>query len=135
MGALVSNLSSSTEAETGSKAVLVIDLSQTYREQTRENPIASFSSGDQYDFPGLYDVVRMIRHAKSDSSVKGIYLKCSENANGFATSEELRNALADFKKSKKFIYAYGDIISQKAYYVGNIADKIYCNPNCEFNCK
>lgn len=128
MGALVSNMSSSREVETGSKAVLVVDLSQAYQEQTRENPIASFSSADQYDFPGLYDVVRIIRHAKSDSSVKGIYLKCSENANGFATSEELRNALADFKKSRKFIYAYGDIISQKAYYVSNIADKIYCNP-------
>jgi len=128
MGALVSNLTSSTEAETGSKAILVVDLSQSFQEQTRENPIAAFSSADQYDYPGLYDVVRMIRYAKSDSSVKGIYLKCSDNGNGFATSEELRNALADFKKSKKFIYAYGDVISQRAYYVANIADKIYCNP-------
>ncbi|HTS45889.1 MAG TPA: signal peptide peptidase SppA, partial [Puia sp.] len=43
-------------------------------------------------------------------------------------SEEIRNALLDFKKSGKFVYAYGDLISQKAYYVGNVADKIYCNP-------
>jgi protease-4 len=128
MGALINGLSSSREMSTGSKAVLVLDLGQNFQEQTRENPIALFSAGDQYDYPGLYDVVRMIRYAKSDSSVKGIYIKCSENGNGFATSEELRNALEDFKKSRKFVYAYGDVISQKAYYVANIADKIYCNP-------
>ncbi|MEO5995311.1 MAG: signal peptide peptidase SppA [Chitinophagaceae bacterium] len=128
MGALVSGLTSSDDVATGSKAVLVVDLGQSYQEQTRENPIASFSSGDQYDYPGLYDVIRIIRFAKSDSSVKGIYIKCNDNGNGFATSEELRNALLDFKKSKKFIYAYGDIIPQRAYYIGNIADKIYCNP-------
>ena len=61
MGALISNLSSPSESETGSTAVLVVDLGQTYQEQTRENPIASFSSADQYDYPGLYDVVRMIK--------------------------------------------------------------------------
>ena len=44
------------------------------------------------------------------------------------TTEEIRNALIDFKKSHKFIYAYGDVISLKAYYVANVADKIYCNP-------
>lgn len=125
---LVGTIASPKEVETGSKAVLFIDLNQAYPEQTQENPIAGFSSGDQYDFPGVYDVVRMIRHAKSDSSVKGIYLKCNDNVNGFATSEELRNALADFKKSRKFIYAYGEVIPQKAYYVGNIATRLYCNP-------
>ena len=50
------------------------------------------------------------------------------NASGFAASEELRAALTDFKSSGKFIYAFGDVISQKAYYVANVADRIYCNP-------
>ena len=128
MGALVSSVTSSSDGDTGSKAVLVLDLSQSYQEQSRENPLSAFSPTDQYDYPGLYDMVKMIRYAQADSSVKGIYLKCNENGNGFATSEELRNALKDFKKSNKFIYAYGDVISQKAYYISNIADKIYCNP-------
>lgn len=125
---LISSLASSNQVSTGAKAVLHIDLNQTYLEQTQNNPIAALSTGDQYDFPGLYDMVRLIRHAKSDSSIKGIYLKCNGNQNGFATSEELRNALLDFKKSNKFIYAYGDVISQKAYYVANVATKLYCNP-------
>ena len=46
----------------------------------------------------------------------------------FASSEEIRNALLDFKKSKKFVIAFGDIISQGAYYVASAADKIYANP-------
>jgi protease-4 len=70
----------------------------------------------------------MIAFAKGDSAIKGIYIKCEENANGFAASEEIRNAIIDFKQSKKFVIAYGDVISQKAYYVANVADKVYCNP-------
>ncbi|MEJ7769969.1 MAG: signal peptide peptidase SppA [Chitinophagaceae bacterium] len=125
---LVSTVASSDEVETGSKAVLFIDLNQAFPEQTQENPIAGLSSGDQYDYPGVYDMVRMIRFAKSDSAVKGIYLKCNDNMNGFATTEELRGALLDFKKSNKFIYAYGEVIPQKAYYIGNVATRLYCNP-------
>jgi protease IV len=114
--------------ETGSRAVLVIDLNQSFHEQYQENPLAELGGENQYDIPGIYDAVRLIRHAKLDSSVKGIYLKCNGNLNGFAGSEEIRNALIDFQKSRKFIYAFGDLITQKAYYVANIADKIYCNP-------
>jgi protease IV len=112
----------------GGKGVLYLDLGQGIQEQVQDNPLSNFNSDDQYDMPGLYDMVRLIKYAKTDSSVKGIYLKCAENANGFATSDELRAALLDFKTSKKFIYAYADVISQKAYYVANVADKIYCNP-------
>jgi len=127
IAALASNISSEKPV-VGSKAVLYLDLSQSIGEQTKDNPLAGISSDDQYDIPGLFDMVRLIRHAKTDSAVKGIYLKCANNSNGFATSDELRNALLDFKTSKKFIYAYADVISQRAYYVANVADYVYCNP-------
>ncbi len=119
---------SSDKPVTGSKAVLYLDLSQAIHEQVQENALTGFFNDEQYDLPGLYDMVRLIRYAKTDSAVKGIYLKCADNANGFATSEELRNALLDFKTSKKFIYAYADVINQRAYYIANLADKVYCNP-------
>ncbi|MEP7278053.1 MAG: signal peptide peptidase SppA [Bacteroidota bacterium] len=112
----------------GGRGVLYLDLGQSIQEQVQDNPLSALGSDDRFDTPGLYDMVRLIKYAKTDTTVKGIYLKCSENANGFATSDELRAALLDFKTSKKFIYAYADIISQKAYYLANIADKIYCNP-------
>jgi protease-4 len=107
--------------------VLVIDISERFPEQERKS-VQKLIQGTDEGEKGLYDVVRMIRYAKTDADVKGIYLKVADNANGFAASEELRNALADFKRSGKFIIAYGDMISQKAYYVANVADKIYTNP-------
>ena len=128
LAGIVGSLASSKEVKTGGKAVVVIDLNDAFLEQVKENPLSGFSSGDVYDQPGLFDVVRLIRYAKSDPDVSGIYLKSNGNSNGFATSEEIRNALADFKKSRKFVYAYGDVISEKAYSVANVADKIYCNP-------
>ena len=125
---VIGGMLSPGKPEVGAKAVLVVDLGQNFKEQSVDNPLSDLGSDDQYDVPGLYDVVRLLRHAKEDSAIKGIYLKCNNNPNGFASNEELRYALADFKKSGKFIYAYGDMISQKAYYVATVADKIYCNP-------
>ena len=124
----ISGLASKDKAEIGNKAVLVIDLSTHYPEIAEENPLPSFGGEERYDVPSLYDVVRLISKAKSDSAVKGIYIKTGYNSNGFGSSEEIRKALTDFKTSKKFVYAYADIITQRAYHVANIADRIYCNP-------
>jgi protease IV len=123
----IGGIASKPKVETGSNAVLVLDLNETFGEKPVVDVLAGFSE-NRYNTPGLYDVIRLIRFAKSDSSIKGIYIKASSNANGLGSSEEIRNALLDFKKSQKFIYAFGDVISMKAYYVANISDRIYCNP-------
>jgi protease-4 len=125
---IIGGLTASQRVETGYKAVLWIDLGQMLHEQNQSNPLATIGADDQTDQPGIYDIVRMIRYAKQDSSVKGIYIRANDNPNGFGTCEEIRNALSDFSNSGKFIYAGGDIISQKAYYVASVADKVYCNP-------
>ncbi len=123
------NVLSPEKPDIGSKAVLVVDLGQSYKEVMQDNPLSGLSSDeDEEDIPGLYDLVRILRHAAQDSAIRGIYLKCNSDPNGFASNEEIRHALVDFKKSGKFIYAYGDMIPQKAYYVASVADKIYCNP-------
>ncbi|HYE54423.1 MAG TPA: S49 family peptidase, partial [Chitinophagaceae bacterium] len=124
----ISALATAAKEDAGSKAVLVVDLSIPYQERMQENPLAAFGAEDQYDIPGLYDVVRMINKAGKDSSVKGMLIKANANSNGLAGSEEIRNAIAGFKGNGKFVYAYGDVISQKAYYVSTVADKVYCNP-------
>jgi protease-4 len=125
---IVGTLLSPSRPNVGEKAVLVVDLGQEYKEQAQDNPLADLGSDDEYDVPGVYDVVRIIARAGRDSAIKGIYLKCNSDLNGFATNEEIRLALAEFKKSGKFVYAYGDVVSQRAYAVANVADKIYCNP-------
>lgn len=124
----INGVLSPQKPDVGEKAILVIDLGLTFKEQAQDNPLAELGSDDQYDVPGVYDIVRLVRYAKEDTAIKGIYLKCNNNPNGFATSEEIRNALLDFKNKGKFVYAYGEAIPQKAYYVANTADRIYCNP-------
>jgi protease-4 len=124
----IASATSSDKPIIGRNAVLVLDLTSKFNEQPNNNPVNALLNGADDDMPSLYDMVRMIHHAKADSSVKGLYILCGNNPNGFAASEELRKAVLDFKTSRKFVIAYGETISQKGYYVGNTADKIYCHP-------
>jgi len=132
---VVGGLLSPGRPDVGGKGVLVVDLDQSYKEQVQDNPLSDLGSDDQYDVPGVYDVVRLLKHAAGDSAIKGIYLKCNGDPNGFATNEEIRKALVGFRKSGKFVYAYGEGISQKAYYVASMADRIYCNPKGDLEWK
>jgi protease-4 len=77
---------------------------------------------------GLSDIIASIQQAKKDSKIKGIYIPQAGYSNGMATTEAIRNALIDFKKSGKFIYSYGDIYTQKGFYLVSVADKSYLNP-------
>ena len=102
-------------------------------EQEIASPLASFSSNDELTVPGVYDIVRLIKKAGTDERIKGIYLSAGLNPNGFASCEEIRNALHDFKKSGKFIFAYSEMMNQKSFYVANVADKVYVNPKGYFD--
>jgi protease-4 len=124
----LASITSPDKPVVGRNAVLVLDLSNKFKERPNDNLISAAFNGTEDDIPSLYDAVQLIHHAVSDSSVKGIYILCGNNSNGFAASEELREALLEFKSKKKFIVAYGEAISQKGYYVGNVADKLYCHP-------
>src|SRR4026209_1793759 len=101
--ALIAGLAKSDKPVVERNSVLVVNLSQPFREQLFESPLASFSSNDELSIPGVYDVVRLIRKAGNDDKIKGIYLMSGISSNGFATSEEIRDALLAFKKSGKFI--------------------------------
>ena len=77
---------------------------------------------------GLRNLLKAITNAKTDPKIEGIYIELSTMPSGFATADAVRRALLDFKTSGKFIVAYGEYASQKAYYVASVADKIYINP-------
>lgn len=125
---LAASASSSDKPVIGTDAVLVLDLSKPYKETVQENPFASLTTDGDFEIPSLFEMVRLIEHAKKDANVKGIYILASSNANGFAASEEIRKALLDFRKSKKFVVAYGETITQKGYSVANVAQKIFVHP-------
>ena len=133
MVGVISSITSKSKPEIASKSILELDLGQLYHERMVESPWSSLSS--ESDAPGVFDVVRLINNAKTDNNIAGIYVRADDNVNGFATSKEIREALLDFKKSKKFILAFGDRMSQKSYYVATAADKVYLNPYGNFDWK
>ncbi len=111
---------------------------------TLDNEIADRAPGNYFsgiDFigskfkkvDGLTEIINNIKKAKDDPNIKGIYLEISYIHAHSATLGEIRNALADFKKSGKFIIAYSDFYTQGSYYLASIADKVYLNPEGGIN--
>ena len=116
--------------EIDSNSVLHIQFTKPITERTPVNPLKDvpFLGLGQDEAIGLNDILADIKKAKTDPDIKGIYLEESTFTSGQATSEEIRNALIDFKKSGKFIIAYSEIYTQSFYYLASVADKVYMNP-------
>ena len=76
----------------------------------------------------LYDALEAIKKAKTDDKIKGISIETDFINAGITQIDDVRAALEDFKKSGKFVYAYGNVVSQPAYYLGSVADKYFLNP-------
>jgi protease IV len=109
-----------------SNSVLTISTSDAINEQSVEGSFDLQGATDET--LGLHDLKKAIEAAKTDEKVKGIYLKLEPGENAWATLYDLRKSLLDFKTSKKFIIAYGDILDQKSMYLATTADKIYVSP-------
>lgn len=112
-------------------SVLKLDLNYHVPEKSVNNPFAAFdiSTMKGKKALGLYDICEAIKAAAKDDKIKGIYIPMGINSSGLATVEVIRNQLKEFKKSGKFVYAYGEYANQKSYYLAAVADKIYLNPN------
>lgn len=118
---------SETQTTVADNSVLTIDLSKTMHERSERNSLAVFSDGDENN-AGVYDAIKALREAKDDSKIKGILIKLNPSRNGWATMQQMRSAIVDFRKSGKFVYAYGENITQGAYYMATAADSIFLNP-------
>ncbi len=123
-------LVASADATQGVKnhSVLVLDLSGAITEQTKDNPIANLI-GTDVSSQGLNDMLSAIKKAGRSSKIDGIYIEAGMLSAGYSSLKELRDALADFKETGKWIVAYGNSYTQGAYYVASLADSIYLNPN------
>ena len=120
-----------------SKSVLVLKLRGNITERDIDNPIPDLSNplNPITSGTGLMGILHSIKKAKQDPKIAGILLNLRSIGAGFASLKEIRDALADFKKSSKFVIAYGEYMSEGAYYLASIAEKIYINPAgiLEFN--
>jgi protease-4 len=128
---------SDTAAIVESNSILKLNLDKPITEITNNNPLEDLNlpiSG-QKESIGLVDIKKAILNAKKDKNIKGIYLQLSSVKAGFATLQEIRNALVDFKTSGKFIYTYGETFSEGAYYLASVSTKIFLTPEglLEFN--
>lgn len=128
MMSIIGMIASGNAAQNVEKnSVFVLNLSGTISEQGSENPLSMFT-GDNSLNSGLNDILSSIKKAKANDDIKGIYIEAGALAANYATLQEIRNALADFRKSGKWIVAYGDFYTQGAYYVASVANKVYINP-------
>lgn len=128
MMSIIGMIASGNAAQNVEKnSVFVLNLSGTISEQGSENPLSMFT-GDNSLNSGLNDILSAIKKAKANDDIKGIYIEAGALMTNYATLQEIRNALDDFRKSGKWIVAYGDFYTQGAYYVASVADKVYINP-------
>lgn len=128
MVGMIASLSSAAEETKTIKdnSILKIDLSMPISERSIATPFDGMSN---YNTPtGLNDILASLKAAANDPKIKGIFLCAPEVSASPATMKEIHDALVNFKKSGKFIYAYSDSYGQNGYYLATTADKIVMNP-------
>ncbi|MET1054117.1 MAG: signal peptide peptidase SppA [Pedobacter sp.] len=127
---VVSSIDEDKSISVLSNSVLYLNLDQSIKERTPNKTLESLpivGNGGQKSI-GFNDLIRALKRAKTDDNITCIYLNVSSPAAGKATLKEIRDALIDFKKSKKKIIAYSEVYTQDAYYLASVADKVYLNP-------
>ena len=129
IAAFVSSISDDKIVDVKANSVLYLNLDQNIKERT---PNSRFDNlpiiGTTEKSIGLRDLLMALKKAKSDPSIKVIYLSVSSPQGGKATLKEIRDAIIDFKKSKKQVIAYSEVYTQDAYYIASAASKVYLNP-------
>ena len=120
--------SSDATTKVKDNSVLVLNMNGNMEERT-ENDLVATLSGMVDTSISLEDILNAVKKAKDNDNIKGIYIEMGMfSSNSPASTQELRDALADFKKSGKWIVAYGDQYTQSSYYLASVADKIWLNP-------
>ncbi len=134
---IASSFDSDKSVVVSDKSVLYLNLDQPILERTPENslPAMSFLGISENKSIGFPDIVKSLKHAQTDDKIKAVYLNVSAPNMGMATMMEVRNAILDFKKSKKPIIAYSEIYSQGAYLLASAASKVYLNPKGDLELK
>ena len=111
-------------------SILRIELTGTVVDRsTPNNPLNQLLGRSEASSQGLDVLIDAIKTAKSDKRIKGIYIEGGTMSSDFATLQELRGALVDFKSSGKFIVSYADSYTQGAYYIASVGDRVLINPS------
>ncbi|RLD58247.1 MAG: signal peptide peptidase SppA [Bacteroidetes bacterium] len=131
MGFVLTIISLTTQDEVivNKTSMLHIKLNYDVQDRSNNDPFADFASiGSFKTTPGLNKILKSIDKAKDDDRIKGIYMNLGDLPSGLATISEIRKSLESFKETGKPIYTYSNVLSQKAYYLATVSDKIFLNP-------
>ena len=112
-------------------SILVLKAGVTIPDRGNQNPLSGIDLVNLTFSPsaGLNDILHNIEKASGDSKIKGILIENGLLPSGWATTEEIRNALLKFRENGKFVISYSDyVLTQECYYLATAADKIYINP-------
>ena len=120
-------VSSNSKPSLKDNSVMVLKLQGQIADRSEDNWLGQIT-GNQFNNIGMNKILSAIQKAKNEDKIKGIYLETGILQTDYATLQEIRNTLADFKKSGKWIIAYGDAFSQGGYYLASVANKVYVNP-------
>ena len=121
--------SESSSKNVSDNSVLVINLNGTMTERSDED-IMSLINSTEIKCLGLDDVISAIEKAKANDNIKGIYIEAGMfSADSYASLQAVRRKLLEFKKSGKWIVAYGDIYTQSTYYLSSVANIVLLNPS------
>ncbi len=123
-----SAVTDSNKSAIHANSVLTLDFKTNIIDSPLEDSDNIFAFAEKEDNVMLYDMVEAIENAAKDDKIKGISLETDGLRAGFTQIDDVRSALEDFKKSGKFVYAYGNNVSQAAYYLGSAADRYFLHP-------
>lgn len=129
LGLVVIASAASPTTTISNNSVLAINLSGSMSERANNGGLMGLFIGNKVQLTGLDEFRQGVQNAKKDDKIKGIYLEAGGfNADSYATLQEARRILEDFKKSGKWIIAYADTYTQGSYYLASVANKVYLNP-------
>ena len=116
-------------------SVLVVKFNSPVSDRADDNPFSQLMTGGfmQDNAMGLDQILKDIEKAKTDDNISGIFMRLANVPIGYASLEEIRDALVDFKESGKFIVSHSDTYTHKSYYLASVSDSIYLTPTGSFN--
>ena len=117
-------------------SILVVDMSMNIADSpehaTSTDALTNALSNNNTKSVSLHRLLNAIKKSAKDDRIKAIFLQGSfepsDFGTGYACLKEVREALIDFKKTGKPIYAYLEAPSTRDYYVASVATTIYMNP-------
>ncbi|MBR6489272.1 MAG: signal peptide peptidase SppA [Muribaculaceae bacterium] len=127
--AIFASMNKATGVKLEKNSILYIKLDGSLEERATGMDNFMTLLGNEETGQCLNTVMKSLELAKDNKDIKGVYLDCRGMSSGMSSLYELRGALQEFKKSKKFVYAFGDEgIMQSDYYLASVADSIFLNP-------